>query len=110
MEGINYSQLVVKILTTHFEQLRKSGNTGVQLILDAEHHHYLVMSVGWREQRRIYGSLIHIDLEADKIWIQSDGTEVGIANELVEAGVSQGDIVLAYKSPFKRQFTDYAVC
>jgi len=44
------------------------------------------------------------------MWIQSDGTEVGVANELVEAGVPQPDIVLAFKSPFKRQFTDYAVC
>jgi hypothetical protein len=41
-----------------------------------------------------------------KIWIQSDGTEIGVANELVEAGVPQQDIVLAFKSPFKRQFTD----
>ncbi len=33
------------------------------------------------------------------IWIQSDGTEVGVANELVEAGVPQKDIVLGFKSP-----------
>ncbi|MDY7013093.1 MAG: XisI protein [Cyanobacteriota bacterium] len=110
MEKINYSHLVMKILTTHFEQLQKSGNTRSQLIIDAERHHYLLMTVGWNEQRREYGSLIHIDIQNDKIWIQNDGTEVGIAKELVEAGVPQANIVLGYKSPFKRQFTDYALC
>ncbi|MBD2577157.1 XisI protein [Oscillatoria sp. FACHB-1406] len=67
------------------------------------------MTVDWNQQRREYGSLIHLDIQNDKIWIQSDGTEVGIANELVEAGVPQADIVLGFKSSFKRQFTDYAV-
>ncbi|WP_273040177.1 element excision factor XisI family protein [Iningainema tapete] len=26
------------------------------------------------QSRRVYGSLIHIDLKGDKIWIQYDGT------------------------------------
>ena len=51
---------------------------------------------------------IHIDIKDNKIWIQSDGTEVGVANELVEAGVPRQNIVLGFKSPFKRQFTRYA--
>jgi hypothetical protein len=45
----------------------------------------------------------------EKIWIQHDGTEGGIANELVERGVPKQDIVLAFHSPFKRQFTEFAV-
>jgi len=63
-----------------------------------------------KEKKITYGSLIHIDIKGDKIWIQSDGTEVGVANELVEAGVPQQGIVLGLKSPFNRQFTRYAVC
>jgi hypothetical protein len=35
--------------------------------------------------------------------------EVGIANELVERGVPKKGIVLAFHSPFKRQFTEFAV-
>lgn len=44
-----------------------------------------------------------------KIWIQRDGTEMGIANELIAAGVSKEDIVLGFHAPYKRQFTDFAV-
>ncbi|HAX80341.1 MAG TPA: XisI protein [Cyanobacteria bacterium UBA11372] len=109
MEKLNYPELVQKIINAHFANL-KDDETEVQLILDRERHHYLLMLVGWNDQRREYGSLIHIDIKDEKIWIQSDGTEVGVANELVEAGVPQKDIVLGFKSPFKRQFTEYAVC
>ncbi|NER51976.1 MAG: XisI protein [Symploca sp. SIO1A3] len=109
MEKLNYPELVQKIIKVHVTHL-KDDETEVQLILDREHNHYLLMLVGWHHQRREYGSLIHIDIKRDKIWIQSDGTEVGVANELVEAGVPQQDIVLGFKSPFKRQFTGYAVC
>lgn len=101
--------MVQKIIKAHFANF-KDDETEVQLILDLERNHYLLMLVGWHGQRREYGSLIHIDIKDEKIWIQSDGTEVGVANELVEAGVPQKDIVLGFKSPFKRQFTEYAVC
>ncbi len=109
MQRLNYCELVQKILKLHLANL-KDDETEVQLIIDLERNHYLLMLVGWHEQRREYGSLIHIDIKDEKIWIQSDGTEVGVANELVEAGVPQQDIVLGFKSPFKRQFTEYAVC
>ena len=36
-------------------------------------------------------------------------TDVDFAEELVEMGVSKTDIVLGFHSPFKRQFTEYAV-
>ncbi|NET60190.1 MAG: XisI protein [Symploca sp. SIO2E6] len=109
MEKLNYPELVQKIIKAHVTNLQ-DDETEVQLILDREHNHYLLMLVGWHNQRREYGSLIHIDIKGDKIWIQSDGTEVGVANELLEAGIPRQDIVLGFKSPFKRQFTEYAVC
>lgn len=57
----------------------------------------------------VYGCLIHVDIQAGKIWIQYDGTETGIANELVETGVPKRDIVLAYQSPSMRKLTEFAV-
>ncbi|WP_460200716.1 element excision factor XisI family protein [Scytonema sp. NUACC21] len=44
-----------------------------------------------------------------KIWIQYNGTEEALAERLVELGVPRSDIVLGFHSPFKRQFTSYAV-
>jgi XisI protein len=42
-------------------------------------------------------------------WIQRDGTEHGIARELVEAGVTKDRIVLAFRSLEMRRMTDFAV-
>ena len=36
--------------------------------------HYEVMHVGWDGPRRIHGSVVHIDIVDDKVWIQYDGT------------------------------------
>ncbi|MDD1428313.1 XisI protein, partial [Dolichospermum sp. ST_sed9] len=43
-----------------------------------------------------------------KIWIQHDGTEVGIATLLLEKGVPKEDIVLGFHSPDMREFTEFA--
>jgi hypothetical protein len=59
--------------------------------------------------RRIHGSALHVDLRGGKIWIQHDGTERGVANEFLEAGVPPGDLVLAFHAPHQRKHTPFAV-
>ena len=108
MEGINYSQIIQEILSNHSANDVANG-TEVQLLFDTKRHHYQVLNIGWKEQRRIYGVIIHVDIKNEKIWIQRDGTEIGIANELVAAGVPKEDIVLGFHAPYKREFTDFAV-
>ncbi len=104
-----YRQLVKEILNEYCSHKPAYGEVEVELILDTERDHYQLVHTGWSNRRRIYGCTIHIDLKGDKIWIQNDGTEVGIANVLVERGVPQQDIVLAYHAPYLRKFTDFAV-
>jgi XisI protein len=52
---------------------------------------------------------LHLDIKNEKVWIQHNGTEANIADELIDLGVSKTDIVLGFHSPYKRQFTDFAV-
>jgi hypothetical protein len=107
MERINYSEIIQKILTNHSVNDLANG-TEIQLIFDTVRHHYQVLHLGWKQNRRVYGVVIHVDIIDDKIWIQRDGTEIGIANELTELGIPKQDIVLGFKSPLKRHFTDFA--
>ncbi len=51
---------------------------------------------------------MHFDIKDGKIRIQHDGTEIGVANELVEMGVPKEDIVQAYHPPYKRPYTGFA--
>jgi hypothetical protein len=80
-----------------------------EIIRDTERDHYQLVSVGWHDQERIYGCVLHIDIKGGKIWIQHDGTEIGIANDLVALGVPKEDIVLGFHAPYKRPYTEFAV-
>ena len=79
------------------------------MVLDEQNDHYHLLTVGWHHNERIRGTILHIDIKDGKIWIQHDGTEIGIANELVEMGIPKEAIVLAFHAPYRRQFTEFAV-
>ncbi|MEI6327637.1 MAG: XisI protein [Pseudanabaena sp. ELA645] len=104
-----YRDIVQQILTEYSTHQPAYGEVEMELIFDHQRDRYQLVCTGWNKKRRIYGSLIHIDLKGDKIWIQSDGTEVGIANLLVDKGISKQNIVLAYQAPNLRQFTEFAL-
>jgi hypothetical protein len=110
MERVNYPDLVQSILERHSVH-HSDDDTEVELIFDTKRDRYQVIHLGWEEEgmRRVYGCIIHIDLKDGKIWIQRDRTEIGVANELVEAGVPTSDIVLGFHSPYKRPYTEFAV-
>lgn len=101
-----YIQTLLKEYGSH-----KSGDEDVesQIIFDTERDHYQVVHAGWHGMRRVYGCILHLDIKDGKIWIQHDGTEGGIALELVDLGVPKQDIVLAFHAPYKRKFTEFAL-
>lgn len=78
-----------------------------QLVTDDENGHYFLMTVGWRGDERMYGCVAHLDLKAGKIWIQRDGTDWGLAHDLMDRGVPKEDIVLAFQAPYRRQFSEF---
>lgn len=104
-----YRQIIQNVLMEYVQLQYAYGEIQNETIFDREADRYLVMSVGWQNVRRIHGCLIHIDIINDKVWIQRDGTEYGIANELVAAGMQKDRIVLGFHSPEVRQHTEYAV-
>jgi hypothetical protein len=81
----------------------------VEVIFDDTNDHYELIYAGWNGPYRIHGSVVHIDIRQEKIWIQHDGTEESIAEELVAAGVPRDRIVLAFKPPEIRPHTGFAV-
>ena len=105
----HYRQIVQEILTEHSQIKPAYGEIQMKLMFDVERDRYQLLRTGWLDERRVYGTLIHIDLEKGKLWIQYDGTEIGVANELIAAGVPKEDIVLAYHSPFMRQYNGFAL-
>ena len=85
------------------------GEIQIEVVMDRQADHYLLLAVGWEGARRIHGSIVHVDIIDGKVWIQRDGTEHGIAEELVEAEIPRDHIVLGFRPPDLRQHTEYAV-
>ena len=105
----NYRQIIQKILTEYAQLPYAYGELERQLIIDQTLNHYLLLTLGWENNQRVHGCLVHIDIINEKIWIQRDGTEYGIANELVNAGIPKHHIVLAFQPADIRQHTEFAV-
>ncbi|MCU0541161.1 MAG: XisI protein [Oscillatoriaceae cyanobacterium Prado104] len=107
MESLNYREAVQTILKNLVKN-RSNSQTEVQLIFDTERDRYQVLNIGWQDLSRVFGCIIYVEIKDGKIWIERDGTEIGVANELVELGVPKQDIVLGFKAPYKRKFTEFA--
>jgi hypothetical protein len=104
-----YRQYVQQVIKEYSQLGSANDEIEQQLIFDTVGDHYQLMYVGWKNRRRQHGCVLHLDIKNNKIWIQHDGTEVGIADELVKLGVPKEDIVLAFHEPLVREYTGFAI-
>jgi hypothetical protein len=110
MAGVeDYPRLVEEIIRRYGQYKPSYGEVEVQMVFDRENHHYHLLNVGWHNYHRIRGCVLHIDIKDDQIWIQHDGTESGVANDLVAMGIPKEDIVLAFHAPYKHPYTGFGV-
>ena len=104
-----YRDYLHRILRDHQEFLPSSENVERLFICDEKQDHFILMDLGWEKYHRLDGIVIYARIRDGKIWVEVDWTEKGIATELLKAGVSNEDIVLAFHAPEKRQYTEFAV-
>ena len=105
-----YRELIKQMLSEYADAVAKHLENGVETILvfDETRDHYAWMKVGWNKRHRVYGTTLHVRLKKDKIWIEQDWTEDGIATDLLRAGVPHDDIVLGFCDPERRDETEFA--
>jgi hypothetical protein len=84
-------------------------NMTAKTVFDETTDAYLVVVEGWQDVRRLHGCLAHVEIKGDKIWIQQDGTEDGVAGDLLAAGIPKDHVVLGFKSPQSWALTGFAV-
>lgn len=103
-----YRQIVRDLIRKYADARPSVGDVQVETVFDESNDHYELIYSGWQKHYRIHGSVLHLDIRGGKVWIQHDGTEDGVAEELVAAGIPREHIVLAFKPPEVRKYTDYA--
>lgn len=91
---------IVKDVINKYAQLRPShGDIRLDTIFDERQDHYALMQSGWDRGVRVRGNLIYVTLREDKVNIEYDGTENGIADELIRRGIPKNKIIFAFLSP-----------
>ncbi len=103
-----YRDCIENIIRKHGKYKPSYGDIERQLVFDRERDHYQLWSVGWNKHERVYGCVLHFDIKDGKIWIQYNGTEGDVANDLVALGVPKEDIVLGFHAPYKRPYTGFS--
>lgn len=104
-----YRDIIEKVLKDYADFLGSDEEVQVELVFDRDRDRYLLVENGWQDGYRIYGTLLHVDIIDDKLWIQHDGTEEGIALELVAGGIPKEQIVLGFRPLEQRKYTEFAV-
>jgi len=105
-----YQEIIERVLSPYAERRYSGADITNEAVFDRERDHYIIASVGWQGYRRVQHNLLHIDLINGKAWIQSDGTEDGIADELEASGIPKQDMVLAFHRAADRALIpEYAI-
>lgn len=104
-----YREIVRNLVEEYAGHKPSHGQIDSYPVIDPVRDHYLAVQAGWDRRRRVQGAFLHLDIIGEKVWIQFNGTDQRIADELVAAGIPKEDIVLAEKPPEVRPFTGYGV-
>jgi len=105
MDRINhYRQIIERVFADYLEFIPREETITTITISDPKTNHYLLLDIGWLPTRRIHSVIMHLHIQDDKIWIEQDRTEDGVAHELLRAGVPPQDIVLGFQPPDMRPF------
>ncbi|MGB3691361.1 MAG: XisI protein [Spirulinaceae cyanobacterium] len=106
--SLEQTQQIIETILTEYAQIPYAyRDIQTETIFDKTNGRYLLVNMGWEENKRIYSTLVHIDIIDGKIWIQRDGTEDGIAEDLERAGVPKTRIILGFRPPEVRKYSGY---
>ena len=102
MDTVKSYQAVIKQVISEYAKLRPShGNIHLEPIFDDVNSRYALMQFGWDRERRVRGNLIYVSIKDGNVLIEYDGIEKGITQDLVQRGIPEQDIGIAFLPEFE---------
>jgi uncharacterized SAM-binding protein YcdF (DUF218 family) len=98
MDVTRAQRAILQVLSGITPRNARIGDLSYYQVIDAERHHYQLVVSGWQLGKRVHGIVAQMDIKDGLIWVQEDGTDVGVANKLERLGVPADQIVLAYQA------------
>lgn len=99
-----YRQIICNLLTEYAQIRPVGGEIESETVFDLKADRYLLLHLGWNEQKRIYSVVFHLDITCDKIWIQCNQTDHSLTDDLVTRGIHREDIIIGSQPPYIRQY------
>lgn len=92
----SYQKIIQNVVKEYAKYKPSHGKIEAIPICDVENNNYLLMGVGWDRTGRVHDVVLHLRIKDDKIWVEWDGIEQGITQDLLQAGVLEEDIMLGF--------------
>ena len=111
MEKVKKYQDIICSVLGEYASIKKSLTPNVKshLIIDREHNQFQLLSIGWHNNRFVFTILFHFSIINGKVWIQQNNTDILIADEIMDKGVTKEDIVLGFVPEKVRIHSGFAV-
>ncbi|GFE67846.1 XisI protein [Chroococcus sp. FPU101] len=109
MDKLNTYRKAIQKIIKHKVYQPSHGQIETLAICDFENDNYMLMDLGWDNTGRVHAVVFHLRIQNDKIWIEWDGLENGITQELLDYGIAKEDIVLGFYRPERRALTEFAI-
>jgi predicted Co/Zn/Cd cation transporter (cation efflux family) len=96
MDTATLRDTVKQVIRDYARLTPSHGQIRLDTVFDETHDRYALMQTGWSQGRRVRGNLIYITLHDNRIYLEYDGMEQGITQDLIQLGVPADQIVLAF--------------
>lgn len=108
MDKLTLSTVAEQVLKNYAAYPCTAAGVETRLLFDRERNQYALVTLGWEGAHHHYSVVAHLEIINDKIQIQEDNTEEGLATDLETAGVPKSQIILGFRHPSLRPYTEYA--
>jgi hypothetical protein len=90
-----YRQILKSVTEKHAKMFSPVQNVSSSAVCDFEQNNYFLIDFDSKEKKHYI--VFHLRLENGKIFIEQDGIEYGIKQDLIEAGISPNEIVFNFQ-------------
>ncbi|MEM7539673.1 MAG: element excision factor XisI family protein [Chloroflexota bacterium] len=111
VQRVEQYRSIIKSVLKEYARLFHQKPEGVDVVAlcDESVDTYAIINLGWDGNRRTNVTSVLMRIMNDKIWVEEDNTLYRFVDELLDHGIKKDEIVLAFKPPSIRPYTEFAV-
>ncbi len=90
-----YRKILKSVTEKHAKMFSPVQNVASSAVCDFDENNYFLIDFDSKEKKHYI--VFHLRLDNNRIFIEQDGIEYGIKQDLIEAGISPNEIVLNFQ-------------